>query len=140
MKRFSSLVAVLCILCGCASQVVVRPSPSDTAPRPESLHWPAHGEEPYVWAIGDGAHDILAARFDSASKAPLASKEEEAQIRKLPLPGNAKIHELRWLFPSLAVAQASWYQGPEAAAAYYIVYERIGADWRIKACYLLAIS
>ncbi len=139
MKPLCFALALLS-LCACASHVSLRPSPSDTTPRPEYLHWPAGGREPYAWPIGDGAHELLAARFDAASKSPLAAAGEEAKIRSIPLPGDARIHELRWLFPSLAVAHASWYRGPEAAASYFVVYERVDTEWRVKRCYLLAIS
>ena len=103
--------------------------------------WPERGSEPYPNPKGKDAHKVLDARWAKSSKKALGSDADITAIKKLVLgritQSKPTVNEIRWLSPKLVMVDASWYEGPEAAAGYFYVVEKKKDKWEIVAYYML---
>ncbi len=106
--------------------------------------WPERDADPYPWPKGEGSQKLLNERWAKASKKSLGTDEDAAAIKKAitaHIKGKrARVREIRWLSPTLVMATASWYSGPEASAGYYYVVQKPNETWEILTYYMLFVS
>lgn len=97
------------------------------------------------WPEGTNSYKMLRHWFNRASKKPLGTEEDARAITSAILGDmksyeNPSVEEIRWLSPTLIIAHASWYSGPEGAGWYDYVLEKKNSNWKIIERYLNAIS
>ena len=107
-------------------------------------YWPGQRADPYAYATDDVCQVLLWKRWERASKTQLGSNEDTEAIRAA-VSGHmkhpqAKVHEIRWISPTLVIAKSSWYSGPLAAAGYTYVLRKNDAGWFVIAHYMECIS
>jgi hypothetical protein len=94
---------------------------------------------------GTNSFQMLHHWFNKASKKSLGTEADTTAIRKVILDtmtayNNPQVDEIHWLSPTLIIAAAHWYTGPEGAGAFYYVLEKNGSDWKIINHYLIGVS
>ena len=104
--------------------------------------WPATDEG--GWSQGTNS-DMPLHWFKRASQKCLGTQEDITEIKTMIL-GNLKgydnpsVGEIRWLSPTLIIADAGWYTGPLGAGSFLYILEKKGTDWKIIQHYLMGIS
>jgi hypothetical protein len=107
-------------------------------------YWPSVNDQLYAYPTNDVGWVLLSKRWERASKTQLGSNKDTeairaAVIRHMKHP-QAKVHEIRWISPTVVMVASSWYTGPLAAAAYRYVLRKNDQGWSVIAHYLEAIS
>jgi len=113
--------------------------------RDEPDYWPPKGAEPYPWAQGDSAMELIAKRWNRAEKKPLGGPSHAAEIRKLVKlhmkRSGAQVGEVRWINARTAMAMSSWSEGPLASARFtYVLKKNAKGKWRVLTYYMESVS
>jgi len=113
--------------------------------RDEPDYWPSKGAEPYPWAQGDSAMELIAKRWNGAGKNPIGGPSDAAEIRKVVRlhmkRSDAQVGEVRWINTRTVMAMSSWYEGPLASATFtYVLKKNAKGKWRVLTYYMESVS
>jgi hypothetical protein len=88
--------------------------------------------------------EILFARYAQASKKPLGTDQDVESIKKVVVVhmkrASARVNEIRWLSPTLIMAETSWHEAPKAGGTYFYIVEKNKDTWVVKTYYLIEVN
>jgi hypothetical protein len=107
-------------------------------------YWPGQKADPDAHARNEVDSILISKRWERASKTQLGSNEDTEAIRAAIIQHmkhpQAKVHEIRWISPTVVMAKSSWYSGPLAAAGYTYVLRKNEQGWTVIAHYMEWVS
>lgn len=105
--------------------------------------WPVVKDDSYP-TPNDVGRVLLSKRWERASTNELGSKEDVESICAAVLRhmknSQAKVGEIRWISPTVAMVKSSWYASPLAGAGYTYALQKKDQGWTVIAYYMDYIS
>jgi outer membrane murein-binding lipoprotein Lpp len=142
LMRLSLLTFISVLLAGCAAP----PHPQATAPALQpaissspNIQWPPRGDDPYPWAKGEDAYEILQERYVKASEKALGADADVSAVRSVIVKHMKQeentVREIRWLSPTLVMAFAH-----SRYASYWYIVEKRKDTWQVLTYYMEGVS